>query len=99
MASHLATAVPALPAADLAGEVREIVDDGGCGSGADDRLELLARGAAYAGKAAEGRQQRAAPARTDAPHGVQLGPQVPHAAGFAVERHGETVGFVANPLH
>src|SRR5712691_10623282 len=78
---------------------REIIDDGRGDLGADDRVELLARRAADAREAAEGLQQRAAAARTDSGHRVELGAQVTHRARPAVERHREAVRFIANPLH
>ena len=53
-------------------------DDGVGGLGADDRRQLLARGAAHAGEAAEAGQQRLAAPRADARNLVELRPQIAH---------------------
>ena len=65
---------------------------------ADDGRQLLARRAPHAGQAAERRQQRPPPPRPDAGHVVELRSQVAHRARLAMERHGEPVRLVADPL-
>ena len=65
---------------------------------ADDGRQLLARRAPHAGQAAERRQQRPAAPRSDAGHVVELRSQIAHRPRAAMERHGEAVRFVANPL-
>ena len=66
--------------------------------GADGRRQLLARRAPHAGQAAERREQRAAAARSDAGHVVELRVQIAHRARAAMERHREAMRFVADPL-
>src|SRR5262249_30510867 len=65
---------------------------------ADDGRELFAGRAAPPREAAERREQRATPPSPDADDAVQLGAQVAHRAGAAVEGHGEPVRLVADPL-
>src|SRR5438132_676971 len=65
---------------------------------ADDGQQLFAGGAADAGEAAEGHEERAPPARADARHAVELRAEVAHAARLAVEAHCKSVRLVANRL-
>ena len=76
----------------------EIVDDGASGLGADDVVELLARGAPNAGEAAERRQQRAAPTRADARARRRARNADRASSAIAVERDRKAVGLVADAL-
>ena len=77
---------------------REVCKDGIGSFRADHGRQLFARRAPHARQAAERHEQRLPPPRTDAGHAVELRPQIAHRPRLAMERDGEPVRFVANPL-
>src|SRR5215470_1239930 len=64
----------------------------------DNRGQLFTRRAPHPCDAAEGRQERFAPARPDAGNVIELRSQIAHRPCAAVERDGEAVRFVADSL-
>jgi hypothetical protein len=76
-----------------------VIDDGRCRLCPDHAGQLLARGPADAGQAAEGSQQRPAAARADTWHRIELGAEVAHRSRLAVECDGKPMRFVPDALH
>ena len=66
---------------------------------ADHRRELGAACPADARHRPERRQSLAAATRPNARNVVELGPEIPHRSGAAVERHRKSMRFIADPLH
>src|SRR6516164_169691 len=66
---------------------------------ANHRDELFSRGAPHAADAPELRQKGATPRRPDTRDAIQLGRQVTERPSAPVERDGESMGLIANPLN